>query len=121
MPIPQDMWENISARLDSQPAPVRRRTASSSSDQWRPALALAVAAGFFWFALIPALPKVDRVLPIDSGLPPMVVPVSPSKDPANTPTQASAGDTDMKTASVKQSVAAIDHVQLKYPGPFKPQ
>lgn len=121
VPIPQDMWEGISAQLDGQPIPARRRPAQSGRDQWRPAVALAVAAGFFWFALIPALPNMDRVLPMDSGLPPMVVPVAGSNDRDNTPMQATAGDFDTKTIGIRNSVAAIDPVQHRFPGPLKPQ
>lgn len=61
-PIPEDMWQNISLRLDEDE--VRRKQKHlARSEQWRPALVLAVAAGFFWFALIPALPGTRSILP----------------------------------------------------------
>jgi hypothetical protein len=54
-PIPGDMWRNISQRLDDGPNTGHRpKPRLRDSVQWRPAFVLAVAAGFFWFALIPA-------------------------------------------------------------------
>jgi len=117
VPIPQDMWENISSRLDEDAVPAVHRRTLSGKEQWRPALALAVAAGFFWFALIPSLANVERVMPAESGLPPIIVPVGQSNDPLNTPTQAMT-DTAVKHAKPKPKTQ--DTVQLIYPGPLKP-
>jgi hypothetical protein len=56
------MWQNISRRLDEDDARKKQKS-FARSEQWRPALVLAVAAGFFWFALIPALPGTRTGLP----------------------------------------------------------
>lgn len=62
VPIPDDMWQNISRQLDQDAARRRRRWQwLLRGAQWRPAMVLAVAAGFFWFALIPALPNMDNM------------------------------------------------------------
>lgn len=60
--IPDDMWQNISRRLDQHAAKRERRWQwLLRGAQWRPAVVLGVAAGFFWFALIPALPNMDNM------------------------------------------------------------
>jgi hypothetical protein len=60
--IPGDMWKNISKQLDQDAARRERRWQwLLRGAQWRPAMVLAVAAGFFWFALIPALPNMENM------------------------------------------------------------
>lgn len=60
--IPDDMWQNISRQLDQDAAKRKRRWQwLLRGAQWRPAMVLGVAAGFFWFALIPALPNMDNM------------------------------------------------------------
>jgi hypothetical protein len=64
------MWKNISSRLDQDAARRERRWQwLVRGAQWRPAMVLAVAAGFFWFALIPNLPPMDN-MPGNTGTTP---------------------------------------------------
>lgn len=60
--VPNDMWQNISRKLgEDSDRTVRRRRVTALAEQWRPAVLLAVAAGFFWFALIPSLPSMENM------------------------------------------------------------
>jgi len=59
--VPNDMWQNISQKLGEDPdRTALRRRVTALAEQWRPAVVLAVAAGFFWFALIPSLPSMEN-------------------------------------------------------------
>lgn len=55
--VPDEMWTKISERLDGEMARAdKRKRLWHQLINWRPAFALAVAAGVFWMALIPVLP-----------------------------------------------------------------
>lgn len=118
MPIPDDMWQNINRALDAGqerfPQPKRP---DHRGAQWRPAVILAVAAGFFWFALIPALPS---AVP-DSSYPAAVETAGPKPwkdpgipDPYNEPTRAPritrmtpVADVTPRTASTTESTSSV--------------
>jgi hypothetical protein len=81
--IPDDMWKNISNQLDQDAARRERRWQwLLRGAQWRPAMVLAVAAGFFWFALIPALPTMDNA-PVPTGSQGTELAVRSQIDPGN--------------------------------------
>jgi hypothetical protein len=87
VPIPEDLWKNISNSLDRDAARAKRRQLAVRQGQWRPAVVLAIAAGFFWFALIPALPNMESTFPLEASPPSVVVPAG-LPDPNNTPAKA---------------------------------
>lgn len=86
--IPDDMWQNISKQLDQDSVrKSRSRRIMALGEQWRPAVILAVAAGFFWFALIPSLPTTETI-PGNSGQSAIVIPGGKSESnstPTTTP------------------------------------
>ncbi len=109
VPIPDDMWKNISKELDRDAAvSARHKQLVRQGGQWRPALILAVAAGFFWFALIPALPNMDTTFPKETSTPAAWVP-SGRPDPVNTPAKAS---TDTPRRDLRESVPANNETAL---------
>ena len=68
--IPQDMWANISQRLE--PAPHSGAAARSGMrarrDWWRGGFALAVAAGVFWLSVLPTGHQADRSFSAPRGV-----------------------------------------------------
>lgn len=55
VPLPDDMWQNISSRLDAeQKVEHERKRTATRLERWKPALAFAAAAGIFWMAVIPS-------------------------------------------------------------------
>lgn len=88
VPIPEDMWQNISRQLDQDATrKERRRRWTALGETWRPAVVVAVAAGFFWFALIPSLPTMEN-MPGNNKQAPIVVPtgkIEPSSQPVRSP------------------------------------
>lgn len=64
VPIPDDLWANISRELDKDTAkarPALRFRASSRGVHLRQMLAIGAVAGIFWMMLIPSGAHVDRV------------------------------------------------------------
>lgn len=64
VPIPDDMWANISRELDRDAAKTRpslQSRRSSHGFQVRQMLAIGAAAGIFWMMVIPSGAYVDRV------------------------------------------------------------
>lgn len=126
VPIPDDMWKNISQRLDEDSVrQERKKRGIAGSHQWRPALILAVAAGFFWFALIPTLPEMGTAFPAESISPPVVQSAGqpdPFNDPkaAKTPvpTQAPTKQTRRDGDAVRTTAAAeVAPSAGVFPGP----
>jgi hypothetical protein len=61
LPVPGDMWEKISSELDAEAVRTSRRTRLLRiSAQWKPALALAAAAGIFWVTVVPSGSHAER-------------------------------------------------------------
>lgn len=109
--IPNDMWENISRRLDEEPAPVERprKAALLRPAQWRPALAVAAAAGLFWFTMLPTHPA--SVIGVPAAESPAQT-VSNS-DPANPaiPAEELRPDNNRARREQKRTVSYVSAVQ----------
>lgn len=61
VPVPDDMWQNISRELDkdlakNQARPAETRPPAPRHYQWRPAIIFAAAAGVFYLAFVPPAP-----------------------------------------------------------------
>jgi hypothetical protein len=114
------MWQNINQRLDTDhQTEQRHKLLVSYGAQWRPAFVLAVAAGFFWFALIPALPNMDAGFPAQSSKPPIVVPAG-TPDPENSP--AKMGRTGRREVPGYDVALATKPPTVDRPyGPYTPQ
>ncbi|HYF93915.1 MAG TPA: hypothetical protein VD969_17005 [Symbiobacteriaceae bacterium] len=83
VPVPEDMWQNISRQLELDSERKRRRPRVRWLSEWRPAVILGVAAGFFWFALIPSLPNTEN-MPDNTTQTAIVIPASKTEPTVTT-------------------------------------
>lgn len=75
--IPDDMWKQISQRLDTDRTQAeRRRNSAQQRAQWKPALAFAAAAGIFWLAVIPTVASQKAGMPSHPAIAPVVKPAT---------------------------------------------
>ncbi|HWI63588.1 MAG TPA: hypothetical protein VNT75_17275 [Symbiobacteriaceae bacterium] len=106
--IPEDMWQNISRQLDQKTVRQEmRRRVLGWTEQWRPAVILAVAAGFFWFALIPALPSMEN-MPGNTNQTSITIPSGTTEQSSSTSTKQAPQDSDAGASTNNSTTASAN-------------